>query len=138
MSVSQINNGEYQKYQNKANSNKKANNNLENINNTNDKEASQDIKNYDVLFHQKMIEMSEKFRNGETEQKIQIGSNAYTVKEWKKLLTGFDKAQDQIREEIEEEVRIRMEKKYAEEIRKKLENISDSEIAALVKCEGNH
>ena len=126
MSVSEIYGGTYQKYQNKTT------NNDNKTNNTSSEDASQDIKNYDAIFHQKMVEMSEKFRNGETEQKIQIGSNAYTVKEWKKLLTSFDKAQDQIREEIEEEVRIRMEKKRAEEIRKKLENISDSEIAALV------
>ncbi len=130
MSVSEIYGGTYQKYQNKTT------NNDNKTNNTSSENASQDIKNYDAIFHQKMVEMSEKFRNGETEQKIQIGSNAYTVKEWKKLLTSFDKAQDQIREEIEEEVRIRMEKKRAEEIRKKLENISDSEIAALVGDEG--
>ncbi len=130
MSVSEIYGGTYQKYQNKTT------NNDNKTNNTSSEDASQDIKNYDAIFHQKMVEMSEKFRNGETEQKIQIGSNAYTVKEWKKLLTSFDKAQDQIREEIEEEVRIRMEKKRAEEIRKKLENISDSEIAALVGDEG--
>ncbi len=115
MSVSEIYGGTYQKYQNKTT------NNDNKTNNTSSEDASQDIKNYDAIFHQKMVEMSEKFRNGETEQKIQIGSNAYTVKEWKKLLTSFDKAQDQIREEIEEEVRIRMEKKRAEEIRKKLE-----------------
>lgn len=126
MSVSEIYGGTYQKYQNKTT------NNDNKTNNTSSEDTSQDIKNYDAIFHQKMVEMSEKFRNGETEQKIQIGSNAYTVKEWKKLLTSFDKAQDQIREEIEEEIRIRMEKKRAEEIRKKLENISDSEIAALV------
>ena len=130
MSVSEIYGGTYQKYQNKTT------NNDNKTNNTSSENASQDIKNYDAIFHQKMVEMSEKLRNGETEQKIQIGSNAYTVKEWKKLLTSFDKAQDQIREEIEEEVRIRMEKKRAEEIRKKLENISDSEIAALVGDEG--
>lgn len=132
MSVSEIYGGSYQKYQNKTT------NNDSKTNNTSSEDTSQDIKNYDAIFHQKMVEMSEKFRNGETQQKIQIGRNAYTVKEWKKLLTGFDKAQEQIREEIEEEVRIRMEKKRAEEIRKKLENISDSEIAALVGDEGKN
>lgn len=126
MSVSEIYGGTYQKYQ------KKTTNNDNKTSKTNNEDTSQEIKDYDAIFHQKMVEMSEKFRNGETEQKIQIGRNAYTVKEWKKLLTSFDKAQDQIREEIEEEIRIRMEKKRAEEIRKKLENISDSEIAALV------
>lgn len=132
MSVSEIYGGSYQKYQNKTT------NNDGKTNNTSSEDTSQDIKNYDAIFHQKMVEMSEKFRNGETQQKIQIGRNAYTVKEWKKLLTGFDKAQEQIREEIEEEVRIRMEKKRVEEIRKKLENISDSEIAALVGDEGKN
>lgn len=126
MSVSEIYGGSYQKYQNKTT------NNDSKTNTTSSEDTSQDIKNYDAIFHQKMVEMSEKFRNGETQQKIQIGRDAYTVKEWKKLLTSFDKAQEQIREEIEEEVRIRMEKKRVEEIRKKLENISDSEIAALV------
>lgn len=137
MSVSQINTNPYS---NKTNNNSKTNNNINNTssidndtNNINNEEESQDIKNYAAIFHQKMIEMSEKYRRGETEQKIQIGLNAYTVKEWKKLLTSFDKVQVQIREEIEEEIRIRMEKKHAEEIRKKLENISDSEIAALVE-----
>ena len=104
MSVSEIYGGSYQKYQNKTTNNDNKTNNASN------EDTSQDIKNYDAIFHQKMVEMSEKFRNGETEQKIQIGRNAYTVKEWNKLLTSFDKAQDQIREEIEEEVRIRMEK----------------------------
>jgi len=98
----------------------------------NSESASNEEKNYAVLFHQMMVEMSEKYRNGETEQKIKIGTNEFTVKEWKDLLVSFDKAQQQIKEEIDEEQRVRQEKKQAEAIRQKLKNISPDEIRALV------
>ena len=65
------------------------------------------------LFHEKMEQMSEAVRNGETEPTFQIGSESYTIKEWDKLLESFDDAEEEIREQIQEEIEQKLE---AEEI----------------------
>lgn len=65
------------------------------------------------LFHEKIEEMSEAIRNGETEPTFQIGGESYTIKEWDKLLKSFDDSEEEIREQIQEEIEQKLE---AEEI----------------------
>lgn len=47
-------------------------------------------------------ELYYKLLNGETEPKIQIGAKAMSVKEWNKLMEGFDKEQQAIQDIIKE------------------------------------
>ncbi|MCM1136224.1 MAG: hypothetical protein NC400_11710 [Clostridium sp.] len=51
----------------------------------------------------KREELYRKIVKGETEQKFQIGAEAYTVKEWKRLLDRFDETQEDVKEALEEE-----------------------------------
>ena len=72
------------------------------------------------MLSQMKEELGEKIKNGELEEKIEIGAGAYTNKEWDNMLRKFDKAEAQIREEIEEEIEERE------------EELSDAEIAELI------
>lgn len=87
------------------------------------------------MLSQMKEELGEKIKNGELEEKIEIGAGAYTNKEWDNMLKKFDKAEAQIRKEIEEEIEERE------------EELSDAEIAELIgnrvtdplhKCEGKY
>lgn len=51
----------------------------------------------------KKEEVYHKALKGETQQKFQIGAEAYTEKEWKRMLDKFDETQDEIRKELEAE-----------------------------------
>ena len=59
---------------------------------------------YRQLLLEKMEEMRARIKNGNIQPKIQIGAEAYTQEEWKKLLEKVDAAEDAIREQIEEEI----------------------------------
>lgn len=60
-------------------------------------------------------EMREKIKNGEIEDKIQIGGAAFTVKQWNKVLKNFDKAEDKIEEAIKEEIEKKEQEKKDQE-----------------------
>ncbi len=51
-------------------------------------------------------EILEKVKKGETEPVIQIGAQAYTEKQWKRMMESFDESEkdiaDQIKEALEE------------------------------------
>jgi molecular chaperone GrpE (heat shock protein) len=47
--------------------------------------------------------MYEKLKNGDTEEKVQIGGSELTATEWKKLLTRIDKEIDVIKKDIKKE-----------------------------------
>lgn len=49
-------------------------------------------------------ELIEKIKNGETEPKYQIGATEMTEKEWDKMLSTFDKAEDVIKDSVKEEI----------------------------------
>lgn len=55
----------------------------------------------------KRQELFEKLQKGETQQKIQIGAQAYTQKEWKRLLEAFDGVEDEKKRLLEEMMRKR-------------------------------
>ena len=59
---------------------------------------------YRQFLLEKMEEMRVRIKNGDIQPKIQIGAEAYTQEEWKKLLEKVDAAEDAIREQIEEEI----------------------------------
>ena len=61
-------------------------------------------KDYRQFLLEKMEEMRARIKNGDIQPKIQIGAEAYTQEEWKKLLEKVDAAEDAIREQIEEEI----------------------------------
>ena len=59
---------------------------------------------YRQFLLEKMEEMRVRIKNGDIQPKIQIGAEAYTQEEWKKLLEKVDAAEDAIREQIEEKI----------------------------------
>lgn len=59
-------------------------------------------------------EFEYKLEHGETKPSYAIGSNSYTEDEWNKMLSGFDRAQEKIREAIREEAE-KLEEKALEE-----------------------
>jgi len=70
------------------------------------------------IIQDKIHEMKTKLENGETEQTYQIGSRAFTEKEWKKLIHNVDKALEQDKHKVEN----KSEKKNVNEI-----NLNDKE-----------
>lgn len=59
---------------------------------------------YRKFLLEKMEEMRVNIKNGTIQPKFQIGAEAYTHEEWKKLLEKVDAAEDTIREQIEAEI----------------------------------
>ncbi|MDE7334245.1 MAG: hypothetical protein K2O16_18860 [Lachnospiraceae bacterium] len=49
-------------------------------------------------------EIYDKARKGELEERFQIGSQSYTVKEWERLLDVFDASQDKFKALLEEKL----------------------------------
>lgn len=66
-------------------------------------EAEEIEPDYRKLLREKIEELSEKIRNGDTEPTFRIGSQSFTEKEWDKLLERFDSAEEAIREAMREE-----------------------------------
>lgn len=95
-----------------------------------DSEAS----DFSEFIHNKINEMAEKIKNGDTEPTFQIGGGTYTKKEWEQLLEKVDRSIDKVKEEIEEED----EEKTEETVTEKLiaELLRDREIK-VTKEEGS-
>lgn len=60
------------------------------------------------LLQEKMEEMREKLRIGETEPSYQIGGQSFTLREWDRFLMKFDLTQEQIRQQQREEIAKRL------------------------------
>ena len=58
-----------------------------------------------AFLREKSEEILEKLQKGETEVAYQIGGEAYTEKEWDKLLKKFDDIQEDVRQKMEERFR---------------------------------
>lgn len=56
------------------------------------------ILDYHNIIKEKLEELSEKFQNGDTESKYQIGAGYFTEAEWNKLIDEYDAMQDAIKE----------------------------------------
>ena len=53
--------------------------------------------NYHQIIQDKINELSDKLESGDTETTYAIGAQSFTEREWDKLMTDFDKAQDSMR-----------------------------------------
>ena len=54
--------------------------------------------------HDRKSEIYEKAKKGELEERFQIGSQSYTLKEWDKLIDVFDESQDKFKALLEEKL----------------------------------
>lgn len=85
---------------------------------------------------QKSQEMKEKIKNGETEEKVRIGSNEFTATEWDKLVDKIDKIVDDIKEQTKEQVEDQKDQKEKQELLKKqdIQNMQaqDSAVMSLI------
>lgn len=66
--------------------------------------AERSIADYRQMILDHMAQMEERIERGEIEEKIAIGGQAFTQKEWEELLTKFDAVMEEIREAVAEEV----------------------------------
>lgn len=64
-----------------------------------------------AVLQNKIAEIAEKIKNGDTEPTFQIGGQSFTEKEWKKLIEKVDKNIDAVKKEQKE----RIEKQEAED-----------------------
>lgn len=65
--------------------------------------STEDSVDYKELIQAKIEELTEKVKNGDTEPAYQIGGQAFTEEDWDKFLGRFDKLQEKIRKEMEEQ-----------------------------------
>lgn len=65
---------------------------------------SEETKSYREQILEKMEEMAQNIRKGTIQPKFQIGAQAYTIKEWEKLLEKFDAAEETLREEVQAQI----------------------------------
>ena len=80
-----------------------------------DQKETLEEKDYRAFLLEKMEEMRVNIRKGTIQPKFQIGSEAYTQEEWKKLLEKLDAVEESLREQIEEEIATAKEKADAKE-----------------------
>lgn len=85
---------------------------------------------YRQFLLEKMEEMRARVKSGNIQPKIQIGAEAYTQEEWKKLLEKVDAAEDVLREQIEAEI------ETAREAAQKDEADSDSDTRIITRADG--
>ena len=81
-------------------------------------------------FVERMQEMFEKLKRGETQPVYQIGAQAFTLEEWDKFLENFDEAQEAIRAALEEETGHPMTEPESTSITREPEEISLFSLAA--------
>lgn len=75
----------------------------------NAKSETTDDADYGKQLQEHMAQMLENIRHGTIQPKIRIGAQEYTQDEWKKLLEKFDEAEEELIEQVEKEIEIRME-----------------------------
>lgn len=105
---------------------------------------SEEMKSYREQILEKMEEMAQNIRKGTIQPKFQIGAQAYTIKEWEKLLEKFDAAEEALREEVQAQIEEREEQAEKEALMRavqsgesdpeKTTSVSD---AAAVQTAGN-
>lgn len=69
---------------------------------SNNEPSEEGSKDYQKLFAEKVNELSEKIKNGDTETTIQTGAQSYTEKEWNELLKKFDSTEENMRKLMRE------------------------------------
>ncbi len=83
---------------------------------------------YRQFLLEKMEEMRARVKSGNIQPKIQIGAEAYTQEEWKKLLEKVDAAEDALREQIEAEIETAREAAQKDE--------ADSDTRIITRADG--
>lgn len=81
-----------------------------------DEKAGKDF-HAELLKH--MEQMADKIKRGDTEQKFQIGNQVFSEKEWNKMLQDFDKAEEELQEMVEEDIKEREEAAQREALAEK-------------------
>lgn len=90
-------------------------------------ESTQDA-DYRQQLQEHMAQMLDKIKHGTIQPKIQIGAQEYTQEEWKKLLEKFDEAEEELIEQVEAEIEMRME--HAEKEKAEMEEAAKEELKA--------
>ena len=90
-------------------------------------ESAQDA-NYRQQLQEHMEEMIDKIKHGTIQPKIKIGAQEYTQEEWKKLLEKFDEAEEELIEQVEAEIAMRMEN--AEKEKAEMEEAAKAEMTS--------
>lgn len=69
-------------------------------------ETGEEKKTEDMTYREQILahmeEMAKKVREGKVEPTFQTGAQSFTIKEWEKLLAGFDDAEEALREQIKD------------------------------------
>lgn len=90
-------------------------------------ESTQDA-DYRQQLQEHMAQMLDKIKHGTIQPKIQIGAQEYTQEEWKKLLEKFDEAEEELIEQVEAEIEMRIE--HAEKEKAEMEEAAKEELNA--------
>ena len=88
-------------------------------------ESAQDA-DYRKQLQEHMAQMLDKIKHGTIQPKIQIGAQEFTQEEWKKLLEKFDEAEEELIEQVEAEIKMRME--HAEKEKAEMEEAAKEEL----------
>lgn len=91
-------------------------------------EKSENVQDADYMqqLQEHMAEMLDKIKHGTIQPKIKIGAQEYTQEEWKKLLEKFDEAEEELIEQVEAEIEMRMEN--AEKEKAEMEEAAKEEL----------
>lgn len=95
---------------------------------------SEEPKSYREQILEKMEEMAENIRKGTIQPKFQIGAQAFTVKEWEKLLEKFDAAEEALQEAVQAHI-AEAEKQAEKEAVRNAAGTDPEETAALLTNE---
>lgn len=103
---------------------------------TETEEKSEEKKNEDMTYREQILahmeEMAKKVKEGKVEPTFQTGAQSFTIKEWEKLLTEFDDAEEALQEQIKELI-AEVEKQAAKEaLRREAEGKSDADGSGTV------
>ena len=85
-------------------------------------------KSYREQILEKMEEMAQNIRKGTVQPKFQIGAQAYTIKEWEKLLEKFDAAEEALQEAVQAHIEENVKQAEKEAARRAVQNGSDAAI----------
>lgn len=88
---------------------------------------------YTELIHNKVEELYEKIKTGDTEKSYPIGSESYTEKEWDNLMEQIDRIEEQIREMARREQERLEEKRQQKELQEEKQEREDLVEALLAE-----
>lgn len=97
-------------------------------------DSSEETQDYTKFLKEKMDEIIEKIKNGDTEVSYQIGAQSFTEKEWEELLEKFDSIEEAIQELMKEEQAKKEEEAQKEDEAQKKEGITE-DVSILLTTE---